>query len=71
MKDEIHINSELVFFKRENTDGYIIFKKNKVKYHSLFDFPFFIDCLNEVEDDKTISSEKLVAILINYAINDA
>ena len=71
MKDKIHPNSELAFFEIENTNDKIVFEKNSVKYYSLFDFYFFIDCMSEAKDDKTLSSEKLVKILINYSINDA
>ena len=73
MKDEIHSNSELAFFEieNENTDGCIVFEKNNIKYHIFFDFHFFIDFMNEAKENKNLSSEKIVEILINYSINDA
>jgi len=73
MIDKVDSNSELAFFEieNENTDGLIIFEKNNVKYHSFFDFHYFIDFMDEVKENKNLSSEKLVEILINYSINDA
>lgn len=73
MIDKVDSNSELAFFEieNENKDGFIIFEKNNIKYYSFFDFHYFIDFMNEAKENKNLSSEELVEILINYSINDA
>lgn len=73
MKQPLEINSDLVFFEIEKTEGNYEFSENGILYSNLFDFYYFQDAIEESNnsDNKHLTDDQLAKILFDYAINDA
>jgi hypothetical protein len=65
------LNNELAFFEIENTGGKIEYTFNGLKYFNLFDLHFFLDAIEESNNDFSINENLLAQKLFNYAIQDA
>lgn len=73
MKKPLKIDGELGFFEIEKTEGKYEYSSDGVAYSNLFDFYYFLDAIEESnnEDNVSVSNEDLTKLLYNYAINDA
>ncbi|KAF2333275.1 hypothetical protein [Flavobacterium nitrogenifigens] len=65
------LNKELAFFEIEDTEGKIEYTFNGLKYFNLFDFYFFLDAIEELNNDFSMNDNLLAQKLFNYAIQDA
>lgn len=73
MKQPLEINNDLAFFEIEKTEGNFEFSNNGIMYSSLFDFYYFLDAIEDSnnEENKSLTNEEITKLLYNYAINDA
>ncbi|SFN92434.1 hypothetical protein SAMN05421594_4735 [Chryseobacterium oleae] len=73
MEQPLKIDNNLAFFEIEKTEGNIEYSYNGIKYSNLFDFYYFLDAIEESnnDDNQALSNEELTKLLYNYAINDA
>ncbi|WP_299178599.1 hypothetical protein [uncultured Chryseobacterium sp.] len=73
MKQPFKIDNDLAFFEIEQTEGNYEYLSNGEKYFNLFDFYYFLDAIEESNnnDNKSLPNEQIAQLLYNYAINDA
>lgn len=73
MEKPFNSNNDLAFFEIENTEGQTEYTFNNVKYFNLFDFYYFLDAIEESNNNKNVSltNEILAERLFHYAIYDA
>ncbi|WP_294279234.1 hypothetical protein [uncultured Chryseobacterium sp.] len=73
MEEPLDLNGNLGFFEIEKTEGAYEFFNNNIKYINLFDFYYFLDAIEDSNNDvnKELSDRKITEILYEYAINDA
>jgi hypothetical protein len=73
MEQPWEIDKDLAFFEIEITEGNIEYSANGKEYSNLFDFYYFLDAIEESNNDEnqSLSNEKLTKLLYSYAINDA
>lgn len=73
MKQPLGLNSDLGFFEIEKTEGAYEFDSNNINYTNLFDFYYFLDAIEDSnnETNKNLTDEDLAKILYAYAVNDA
>lgn len=73
MKQPLDVNGDLGFFEIEKTEGAYEFIDNNVNYTNLFDFYYFLDVIEDSNNEinKNLKDEDLAKALYEYAINDA
>lgn len=73
MRESYDLGNQLAFIAIEESNGAIEMLLEDVKYLNLFDFYFFIDAIEEVNNDqnKSLSDADIAAYLLSLAINDA
>jgi hypothetical protein len=73
MRAPFKLENELVFFEIEQTEGMLDFEFNGLIYSNLFDFYFFLDAIDESnnEENKKISDQEIAKNLLNYGLNNA
>lgn len=73
MEKPFSIDNDLAFFEIENTEGKMEYTFNGVQYFNLFDFYYFLDAIEESNNDENVSlADDIIAKrLYDYAINDA
>lgn len=73
MRTPLKLENELDFFEIEQTEGMLDFELDGVKFYNLFDFYFFLDAIEESnnEENKRLSDQEIAKKLFNYAINNA
>ncbi|MFP3591354.1 hypothetical protein [Chryseobacterium sp. SIMBA_038] len=73
MKQPLKIDNELAFFEIEKTEGNFEFSDNGTTYCNLFDFYYFLDAIEDSnnEENQSFTNEEIAKLLYNYAINDA
>lgn len=73
MKQPLEINSDLGFFEIEKTEGNYQFSDNGIAYSNLFDFYYFLDAIEDSnnEENQSLTNEEITKTLYDYAINDA
>lgn len=67
------LNSDLVFFEIEETEGAIRHTSGGIDYYNLFDFNYFQDAIEESNNGENIQlkNEEIAERLLSYAIHDA
>lgn len=67
------LDNDLAFFEIESTEGKVEYTFNGVKYFNLFDFYYFLDAIEESNNDENVSlkDDIIAKRLYDYAINDA
>jgi len=73
MAKRFSIKNDLAFFEIEKTEGKVEYIFNGVKYFNLFDFYYFLDAIEEPNNDENVSltEDAITKRLYNYAVNDA
>ncbi|MEM7105927.1 MAG: hypothetical protein AAF502_22520 [Bacteroidota bacterium] len=73
MKKPISIENDLAFFEIEKSGGNLEHTENEITYFYLFDFYYFLDAIEESNNDnnQSLSNAELAQQLLAYAINDA
>jgi len=73
MEIPLNIDNELRYFEIEKTGGSTEYTDNGINYHNLFDFYYFLDAIEEANNNQNrfLSNEELAKLLYNYAIHDA
>jgi len=73
MEIPLNIDNELRYFEIEKTGGSTEYTDNGINYHNLFDFYYFLDAIEEANNNQNrfLSNEELTKLLYNYAIHDA
>ncbi|MEZ0452782.1 hypothetical protein ABTW24_14390 [Sphingobacterium thalpophilum] len=73
METPLDIHNKLRYFEIEKTGGSIEYTDNGVSYYNLFDFYYFLDTIEEANNNqnRSLSNQELAKLLYNYAINDA
>jgi hypothetical protein len=70
-EEPVSLESHLGFFPIEETEGQVRFQSQGVKYHSLFDFFYFLDAMESVKGISEPNDEQLARKLFTFAIKDA
>jgi hypothetical protein len=70
-QEPVSLEAQLGFFPIEETEGQIGFQSQGVKYHSLFDFFYFLDVMKDVKGRSEPSDEELAQKIFTFAIKDA
>jgi len=73
MKKPFHINNKLFFFEIEDTQGQVEYTVDGTKYFNLFDFFYFLDAIEESNNDEntSLTNDVIAERLFHYAIYDA
>ena len=71
MKKPLKLDNDLGFFEIEKTEGNIEYIHDDVEYSNLFDFYYFLDVIEDSNNNKSLTDENIARLLYNYAINDA
>jgi hypothetical protein len=73
MKLKLDLDSEIVFFEIEETEGYLIFEKDEMKYFELFPLEHAIDLIEFDLNlkDKGYSDLEIAKRLFEYRQKDA
>ncbi|MBM3857858.1 MAG: hypothetical protein FJ390_07880 [Verrucomicrobia bacterium] len=71
-QEPVGLESQLGFFPIEETKGRAEFLSDGIKYHTLFDFYYFLDAIEDVISKKIILKDsELAQTLLSYALKDA
>ncbi len=70
-QEPVGLEAELGFFPIEETEGRIEFQSEGVQYHNLFDFFYFMECIDDLKGSEEPTNAELAQKLFSYAINDA
>jgi len=73
MEIPLDIDNELKYFEIEKTGGSTEYTDNGINYYNLFDFYYFLDAIEEANNNqkRSLYNEELAKLLYNYAIHDA
>ncbi len=73
MEKPFDLGNDLAFFEIEKTEGNVEYTSNGVTYFNLFDFYYFLDAIEESNEDgnKSISDDELAKRLLYYAVHNA
>ncbi|MDF2934039.1 MAG: hypothetical protein K0R36_3370 [Chryseobacterium sp.] len=73
MKESLKINNDIAFFEIEKTEGNYEYFNNEEKYFNLFDFYYFLDAIEDSnnEENNSLTDEEITKLLYDYAVNDA
>jgi hypothetical protein len=71
-QEPVSLESQLGFFRIEDTKGRVEYFAHGAKYRNLFDFLYFLDVIEDVNKGEAPPKDAEVAqTLLSYALNDA
>lgn len=73
MEKPFNLDNDLAFFEIEKTEGSVEYISNGLKYYNLFDFHYFLEAIEESnnEENKSSTDSEIANKLLSYAIHDA
>jgi hypothetical protein len=70
-QEPVSLEAQLGFFSIEKTEGRIEFQSEGVQYHNLFDFFYFLEVIEDINDSEEPTNSELAQKLFTYAMKDA